>query len=128
MTLSTLQMTDNPAIAGRESRYKTMSVDTAKVLKSWKSSLYSFEWLTPDGAIRDAGDLPMKEHQKREEVENRIKNGAPLERPVLGIGIMDNIEIGAGKAVFLTLAAQGHKAIEVYVPVSSEKEFRAFLA
>lgn len=128
MTLSALQMTENPALAGRESRYTILWVDSAKVLKSWRQSLYSFEWLTPDGSIRDSADLPMQEHQKHKEIEKRISQGVALERPVLGIGIMDNVEIGAGKAVFLTLAAQGHKTIEVYIPVSNEKEFKAFLA
>ena len=61
-----------------------------------------------------------------EEVEAALKSGRPIERPVLGIGIMDNVEIGAGKAVFLTLAAAGHKQIEVHIPSGNRDEFSPF--
>ena len=125
--MDTLQMTNSPAIAGRESKYMMVRVDTAAVLKSWQKSLFSFEWLTPDGKIRKIDDLPMREHEKRREVEVALKKGQPLERPVLGIGIMDNVEIGAGRAIFLTLAAIGHKQIEVHIPTGNRDEFSAFI-
>ncbi len=128
MATAMLQMTDNPAVKGREDRYRLVRIDTAKTLKSWRQSLFSFEWLASDGSIRTLDDLPMQEHQKRIEIEALLKKGGQIERPVLGIGIMDNIEIGAGRAAFLTLAAQGHKFIEVHIPVASEDDFRPFFA
>jgi hypothetical protein len=118
---------DNPALKGREDRYETVSVDAAKALKSWKTSLFSFEWLTPEGKIREADDLPLKERDKRLKTEENIKNGKALDRPVLGIGLMDNLEIGAGRDVFLTLCALGHPAITVHIPKSSAKDFKQFL-
>lgn len=118
---------DNPAVKGREDRYETVSVDAAKALKSWKTSLFSFEWLTPEGKIREADDLPLKERDKRLKTEENIKNGKALDRPVLGIGLMDNLEIGAGRDVFLTLCALGHSAITVHIPKSSAKDFKQFL-
>jgi hypothetical protein len=128
MSISEITLINNPSILGREERYKLVRVDTAKTIKSWQKSLYSFEWLLPNGDIRCSAELPLKEHQKREEIERALQNGGPVERPVLGIGIMDNIEIGAGRAVFLTLAAQGQKMIEVHIPVGNEADFRPFLA
>ena len=128
MPATDLILTDNPAIAGREDRYSVIKIDTAKVLKSWKTSLFSFEWLNPDGSIRKLDDLPMQERDKRLEAEIRLKSGKPLERPVLGIGIMDHIEIGSGRAVFLTLASHGHKVIDVHIPSSNRSDFKPFLA
>lgn len=128
MAATDLTMTDNPAIKGREDRYNVVRIDTVKALKNWQLSLFSFEWLNPDGSIRKPDELPMQERQKRLEAETLLKSGKPLERPVLGIGIMDNIEIGSGRATFLTLAAQGHKSIEVHVPTSNTKDFKSFLA
>lgn len=125
--MNTLQLTDSPAISGREAKYTTIRVDTAAVLKSWQKSLFSFEWLTPDGKIRKVDDLPLREHEKRIEIEKALKTGRPMERPVLGIGIMDNVEIGAGRAVFLTLAAAGHKQIEVHIPSGCRDDFNAFI-
>ena len=128
MGLSTLSFTDSPSIKGREDRYVVVRVQADKALKSWQKSLFSFEWLTPDGKIRPIEELPLREHERRLEAENALKSGHAMERPVLGIGLMDNIEIGAGKAVFMTLAASGITAIEVHVPVSNQKEFKAFLS
>jgi len=127
MLMETLQLTNSPAIVGRESRYMTVRVDADKVLKSWQKSLFSFEWLTPEGKIRSIDDLPMREHEKRLEVEAALRTGRALERPVLGIGIMDNVEIGAARAVFLTLAAAGHKIIEVHIPAGNKDDFKTFI-
>lgn len=128
MSTTEFTLINNPSVSGREDRYKIIRVDAAKSLKSWKQSLYSFEWLESDGSIRGIDALPMQEHQKRLEIENALKKGASIERPVLGIGVMDNIEIGAGRATFLTLIAHGHKVIEVHIPKANEDDFRPFLA
>ncbi len=127
-SLQNLQFTDNPAIRGREANYVCVRVDVPAVLKSWKLSLYSFEWLARDGTIKAAKDLPPAEQPKRLEVEGKIGAGQPLERPVLGIGILENVEIGSGRAVFMTAAALGAKDIPVHIPRSHEKDFKPFLS
>ncbi len=111
-----------------EGKYVTLTVDAGSVLESWKNSLFSFEWLDAAGSIRQPDDMPIREREKRLAVENDLKAGAALDRPILGIGIMDNVEIGSGRAVFLTLAAMGHKTIPVAVPKSCAKDFKPFIA
>lgn len=122
-----LSLIDHSSLKGREARYAVVHVDTALTLKSWKTSLFSFEWLNPDGSLRALDDLPVHERDKRLKVEKALSGGERLERPVLGIGILDNVEIGAGRDVFLTLAARGFKEIEVHIPVSCQTEFKRFL-
>lgn len=122
-----LHWTDSPSLKGREDRYTVVRVDTARILKSWRSSLFSFEWLAPDGAIRALDDLPMHERDKRLKVEAVLRKGEPVERPVLGIGILDNVEIGAGREIFLTIAAQGAREIEVHIPLSCRGDFKEYL-
>lgn len=122
-----LNFTDSTSLKGREDRYAVVRVKTAAILKSWKSSLFSFEWLHPDGSIRGLDDLPLHERDKRIKVEKMVQKGEAVERPVLGIGLLDNIEIGAGRDIFLTLAAQGVQDIEVHIPVSCKKDFKDFL-
>lgn len=117
----------NPVTAGREDRYETVMIDVPKVLKSWQMSLFSYEWMLPDGRIKDVGELPEKEQPKRAEIEDKISSGTPLEMPILGIGLMDNIEIGSGRATFLTLAAHGVRAMPVHIPKSNQSEFKAFI-
>ena len=124
----TITFIDNAAMKSSPDRYVTVTVDVAKILKSWRESLFAFEWMLPDGRLKPAADLPPAEQPKRAAVEDQLKKGAALEKPVLGIGLMDNVEIGAGRAVFLTLAARGVKKIPVHVPKSNRDEFAKFMA
>ncbi len=128
MNTMTLQFTNSPSLKGREDRYMVVRIDTMAVLKSWRKSLFSFEWLMQDGGIRGLDDLPLHERDKRLRVEKSLSAGQSLERPVLGIGMLDNVEIGAHRDVFLTLAAQGIKDIEVHIPLSNKKDFTPFLS
>lgn len=118
---------DNPALKGREDKFITCDVKVAAVLASWQESLFAHEWLTPEGDIKSPEAMTEKIRDKRETTEHIIHSTAMLDRPVLGIGIMDNIEIGAGKDLFLTLAACGASFIPVHIPKSHEQEFRMFI-
>lgn len=126
MNVATIHFIPAPAITGREEKYIDVTVDAPAVIKEWKLSLLSFEWLLPDGTIRTIDELPIQQREKRLSVESRLNGGKPLEKPVLGIGLMDNIEIGSGKDVFLTLAALGYRHIPVHILKSCEKDFAAF--
>lgn len=105
-----------------------VKVRTSAVLDSWRNSLFAFEWLTPDGKIRSSDELPVREREKQAAILAKLEKGEKPDLPILGIGIMDNVEIGSGKAVFLTLAARGDEVIEVLVPERSKNEFTVFLA
>lgn len=126
--IADITFTDNPAALGRKDHYAPVEVDAAKIIKSWRLSLFSYEWLLPDGRIKSAAELPDRERERRLEVEDRLARGLPLERPVLGIGLLENIEIGSGRATFLTLAALGARTVPVHVPKPDMEEFAAFLA
>lgn len=128
MTAIDLHFTDNSSLRGREDKYVVVRVRTSAILQSWRNSLFSFEWLQPDGSLRALDDLPLHERDKRVKVEKALDGGAQaIERPVLGIGLLDNVEIGAGRDVFLTLAARQQAEIEVHIPRSVQKDFKEFL-
>lgn len=118
----------NPVISGRDDKYTTINIKVEAVLESWRMSLFSYEWILPDGRIRAEGELSESERPKRHAVEENLKSKAPLEMPILGIGLLENVEIGSGRATFLTLAAHGCKTMPVHVPKSNIKEFAPFLA
>lgn len=126
--LTSIKFVDHQAKQTQPERYLDVMVEVGKVVESYRASLFSFEWLDAAGHVKDMNGLPEKERPKRENVERALKNGAALEKPVLGIGIQDNIEIGAGRAVFLTLAALGVKRIPVHIPVSHKDDFKSFIA
>lgn len=118
----------NPVIQGREDHYATIQIKVDAVLESWRMSLFSYEWILPDGRIRDTNELSENERTKRAAIESSLKRQDQLEMPILGIGLLENVEIGSGRALFLTLAAHGYKTIPVHIPKSNTKEFASFLA
>ncbi|MEC7577264.1 MAG: hypothetical protein VX468_08020, partial [Pseudomonadota bacterium] len=127
MKLTTLKFVENKIISGKADKYINVHVDAAAVIKSWKSSVFSFEWLTPNGTVKPLEALNDGERAKREAVEQDIDQGKNLETPILGIGLMENVEIGAGRALFLTLFDKGEKTIPVHIPKSNEKDFAKFI-
>ena len=122
-----IRYTDNQAIAGRPDAYIDVLVDVSRILQSWRMSLFSHEWLLPDGRIKDLKELPASEQIKRQAVELAIANGKDITKPVLGIGLLENVEIGTGKAEFLTVAALGQTKIPVHIPKSNESDFKDFV-
>ena len=118
---------DNKITSGKEGAYRVENVQVGKVLESWKFSLFSFEWLTPDGDMRDLSELPQLEQEKYQEIMLKLSRSEPLERPVLGIGVMDNIEIGSRRDIFLTLAKQGYNKLSVHIPTANLEEFTPYL-
>ncbi len=119
---------DNPSIRGRAGNFVIVTVSVPPIIESWRESLFSHEWLWPDGRIRGVYDMPERERLKRIHTEAAILAGEEIPRPVLGIGISDNVEIGAARDVFLSLAAQGVDRIEVHIPKSNLADFRPFLS
>ncbi len=122
-----LTFTDNPSIKGREKQFITVTVDLAPIVASWRDSLFAYEWFTPEGQVRTPSQMSESVRQKRESVEKNITSQVPLVRPVLGIGILDTIEIGAGREVLLTLATHGVETISVHIPESHFEEFRSLI-
>lgn len=117
-------MTDREFCEATVDKYITVSVDVCCVLKSWKKSLFAHVWLNHDGLPHALNLLPEAERMQREEVEGKIQAKIPLQRPLLGIGLFDNVEIGMGKAEFLTLAALGVQQITVHIMKSDESDFQ----
>lgn len=123
-----ITFTDSETAIARKDQFVEITIDVPKALKSWQQSLYSFEWMHQDGRIKDLADLPAAEQTKRQAVEKALSNGQTITKPVLGLGAIDNIEIGTGRAEFLTLAAHGLNAMPVHIPKSNEKDFQDFIA
>ncbi|MBP7721044.1 MAG: hypothetical protein KA155_00760 [Alphaproteobacteria bacterium] len=123
-----IHFTENPLAADEAGRYLSVHVRVPEIVKSWRGSLFSFEWLRPDGKIKSAAELNPTEREKRQAVEQLIQSGAAIPMPILGIGMMDNVEIGVGRAELLTLAATGIETMPVHIPKSSESDFKPFRA
>lgn len=127
MDITNIQFIDNSAAKNDSGRYASIAVNVERVLESWRDSVFSYEWLDGNGKIKSNDDLAEREKPKRRRVEEALQSKDPLEKPILGIGLKDNIEIGTGRAEFLTLAAHGVKTIPVHIPKSNESDFKDFI-
>lgn len=116
---------DNSAKKSNGPNYVEMNVNAGKVIDSWRKSLFSYEWLS-EGGFKKIADLSIKEQERRQEVEEDIRSGEKLERPILGMGVLDNVEIGSRRATFLTLAILGRETIPVHVPIGQKDFFEKF--
>lgn len=107
--------------------YVELTCAPATILRAWASSLYAHELITPEGTIKDAGQIAPDSLKKFLDAVEALKRGEETPKPVLGIGIFDGIEIGIGREV---VAAAGHlnlPSIPVNVRVAQEREIRGLL-
>jgi len=119
--------TDSKAARAKPDFYKEIKVNVHAVLTSWQLSIFSYEWMEKNTSIKAIENLKETDQAKRQSIEAAMQNQTPLEKPVLGIGIQDNIEIGSGKAVLCTLAASGITEMPVHIPKSNEADFQDFI-
>ena len=122
-----ITLIDNPTLKDRADKFTLMEVDLGKIVKDWKKSLYSFEWLLPDGTVRPPEKLTTDYRHQYNNVEQVFQLNGALERPILGLGMMDNVEIGSRKEVLLTLARLGVETMDVHVPKSCADDFKKFM-
>ncbi len=117
----------NPHIREKESKYTTVQLNMDKTIQSWRMSLFSFEWLLPDGKLRCSDEMTSSVYEKYNLALTYYKNDQSLPMPILGIGVMDNIEIGSGKEFVLMLYGQGVKSFQAHITKQDEKEFLPFI-
>lgn len=125
--LHSVQFSPNPVITARREHYLDVRVNVDAILENWRQSLFSHEWLLPDGRIKSTRELPGTEAHKREKVELDLANGRAINMPILGIGLLDNVEIGSAKAEFLTLASMGMHTMPVHISKSNQSDFKQFI-
>jgi len=119
---------DHPVAAARPEQYAELVVDAKKLIAAWRQSLMAHELLDGNGFIK--GDMELSEGrlEKRMVVRKKLGAGEALEKPILGVGIFDNVEIGAGSDTIATLVMEGVTIIPVHVRRSQIRDFEALKA
>ncbi len=120
----TLNFTDNKAASAK---FISIAVDIDKIIHSWQLSILAHEWLMPSGKPKPCAQLSEQNQQKLNDAIQTIKSEKAVTKPVLGLGILDNIEIGSGRAEFIALYNQDIKQIYVHIPKSNEADFKKYL-
>ena len=122
-----IKLIDNKIVHKNPQAYVTASLALRCIVESWRQSLFSFEWLDENGQVRANKDLEDTQKSKYDSIYAAYKTGIPMERPVLGVGVMENIEIGSRKDVLLTLYSLGIEKLDVHIPKSCICDFEKFM-
>ena len=120
-------LTDNRSVVKDPAKYITMRVALKCVVESYRQSLFSFEWLDGKGGVKSPDDLLDTQKSKYDSVYAAYKTGIALERPILGVGVGEHIEIGSRRDVLLTLYSLGVRKLDVHVPKSCIDDFNKFM-
>jgi len=113
-------------IAMRPDGFVEIEVDTQKVLNNWKESAFAHDWMDFDKGPKPMSDLKDSALEKSQAVLIKLKKNEAISKPILGIGMHGGVEIGSGRAAFVTLSALGATSLPVFIPASNEKFFKKF--
>ncbi|MGB1077547.1 MAG: hypothetical protein ACPG05_04500, partial [Bdellovibrionales bacterium] len=92
-----------------------------------RQSIVAHEWLD-DGEFKKVDYLNFHLRTQWGETMAKIEAGYDIERPIMGLGIHDNIEIGTNRPILSVADHLGWDSIEVVVPESMADLFKEFLA
>ena len=122
-----ISLIDNAVALKDPDGYEEVRIDVAKALKSLQLSFFAHEVMHKDGSLKSDEDLSEKIATRRGEMRERIAFGEDFQKPVAGIGINDNFELGAGRDLFVLLAMEGWREIPVHIRKKQRKELRKFI-
>ena len=115
------------AVQDHPNPYTVLVVDLKKIVESWRHSIVAHEWLD-DGEFKKVAYLNFHLRTQWGETMAKIEAGYDIERPIMGLGIHDNIEIGTNRPILSVADHLGWDSIEVVVPESMADLFKEFLA
>lgn len=122
-----LNFVDHPIVASDRDAYVDVIIDAPKAIESYRLSLMSFEVLDRHGNIRPDEDLDVAEQAVRESVREKIKTNQVFEKPIVGLGLNDNFEIGIGRSLFTSLVYEGFSEIPVHIRTSHLEHLKQFV-
>lgn len=126
MDIATPRFLDHPSAATSEA-YVSGTLDLSKALPSWRQSLISYKWLDAEARPKKPEELADEQRAQYEDVLRILTKGDALPKPIIGLGMFDNVEVGSGAAIVATLAAMDVKLVPVHIRAAQEKGLRKFL-
>lgn len=121
------QFYDHEVVLQSPDDYVEMHLAPADILRAWASSMFSYEVLNKDGSVKATDDMVDETLERYVAVQDRFKRGESIAKPVIGIGIMDTIEIGIGREIVAAAHIQGLDLIPVHVRKAQAEEIKSFL-
>ena len=118
---------DHEVVRKSPKDYVEIITSPKAILRAWSLSLFAHELLGKDGQVKDKHDIKDETLKRFVMAEESIKRGEDIAKPVIGIGIMDGIEIGIGREIVAVAQVMGVKEIPVHVRRAQADEVKAAL-
>lgn len=107
--------------------YVEIMVAPSRLLDAWAQSMFACEMLSKNGDIKPVEEMHEDIREKFLTVKKVIEQGGSVTKPVIGIGLMDNIEIGIGREISVALYAGGVAEMPVHVRKAQAKDVQKLL-
>jgi hypothetical protein len=117
---------DHEVVQRAPDDYVEMTLSPAKILNAWRMSIFAHELLNGDGTTKGVNDMHPDHMKKYIDISELMNRGEPLAKPVLGIGIMDNVEIGIGREIILVANDMGLEELPFHVRKSQADDIKSF--
>ena len=109
------QFYDHEVVQKAPQDYVEITVSPQHILKCWQSSMFACEMLDKKGEIKEQGDMSPDNLKRYLDCLEMIKRSEETPKPILGYGIMDNIEIGVGREIVLAARTLELKEMPVHI-------------
>jgi hypothetical protein len=120
------QFHDHEVVRQAPNDYVEMSLAPDKIMVAWSTSLYSYELLNKDGSIKRTDEMVDETLQRYVDAEEKLKRGEAVPKPIIGIGIMEGIEIGIGRELVAAAKALGVHEMPVHVRKAQADEIKSY--
>ena len=127
MSIPSITFYDHEVVQKAPNDYIEIILSPQKILSAWAISLFAHELLNPDGTIKPQKAMNANTLHKFIEISDDMKRGEIIPKPVIGIGIMDNLEIGIGREIIVLAAQNNIQKIPVHVRKAQSREIEKLL-
>jgi hypothetical protein len=127
MSILSIAFYDHEVVQNAPHDYVEITLSPQKILSAWTLSMFAHELLNKDGTVKNPDDMNAPTLQKFIEAKTFIKRGEALPKPIIGIGIMDNLEIGIGREIVAAAAHDNIAQIVVNMRKAQSKDIEKLL-
>jgi len=107
--------------------YAEMILSPQIILKAWSSSMFAHELLHQDGSVKDMQDLQGDSLRRYVEAMESLKRQDDVAKPIIGVGIMDGIEVGIGREIIAAANVLQIQEIPVHIRKAQWDDVQAAL-
>ena len=118
---------DHEIVQRAPSDYIEIKLKPDAVLKAWSLSMFAHEILNQNGDVKKETEMSAITLDKYLNAIESFKKNEGNIKPIIGIGIMDNIEIGVGREIVAAAKIILLDKIPIHVRKAQEKEIRELL-